>query len=206
MSKKITIVLLCLLNFGLGKAQQSVLFEAGGTYFTNEFRQPKHVLLDFAGLTLNTRILFRPQNNSCFSVDLPVSIRSKNRGDDLTQDQITTRFGLHIPVLFTYNYGAGASGNPSEKKWGLAAGTGWAYFYQKGSSFRGEEPNYNESVSFSGPIAQIGVRRVLIKTNLFRINNKDVHPAVALKFSRQFDVKGQHRDIGMLSLLLGIAF
>ena len=111
-----------------------------------------------------------------------------------------------MPVHISYNIGAGASGNPSEKKAGGFAGIGWGYFYQQAVAKQNENPQYKESLSVSGPEVKSGLRFVLRKINLFTINKKTVHPTLAICFAHLFDLKIKENDTGSLSALFGFAF
>lgn len=181
-------------------AQTSVLFEGGLTYFTNEFDNSYKQLNDFAAFSLNTRIMIKENVNSSFSLDFPFSIRTKSYAD------VTIRFGLHLPVLVMYNYGAGASVKPSEKKFGFLAGIGWGYFHQEAKSKIDELPVYNESVSINGIQGALGLRYAFRNIYLFKIKQQIIHPSLTAKFIDLFDPKTSSHNIGGLSLLLGIAF
>src|SRR5436190_216782 len=80
------------------KAQQSVLFETGPSYFSNNLPDNYTHLYDFIGFTFNTRILFAEKTNSAFSIEAPVSVRSHFAGE------IMNRFGLHVPVTIRISH------------------------------------------------------------------------------------------------------
>lgn len=182
------------------RAQPSVLFEVGTTYFTNDFEVSKSRLPDFFAFTFNTRLMLRERENSAFSIDIPVSIRSK------FEDEIVSRFGVHVPVLLTFNIGAGASSLHSEKKIGALLGAGWGYFYQEAKSKNNELPQYKESVSVFGPEVQAGVRIPLRTVSLFRIKDKEINPAVSIRVLHHFDLKDQRHNVGSISVSVGFAF
>lgn len=194
----LTVFLLYLSFFS--RAQKSVLFDIGVTYFTNEIVTPCNCLNDFAAVTFNSRIIMLASPNSSVSLEIPLSLRSRIR------DDIMTRFGLHVPVAITYNYGAGASGNPSQKKIGFLVGAGWGYYYQKATSKAGESPPFNSSVSISGPQGLLGIRLPMRRIELFKIKNRPVHPSLTIKFIDLVDLRSSHRNIGGLSLLMGMSF
>jgi hypothetical protein len=180
-------------------SQRSVLFEVGGSYFTNEFSS-YHFLNDFAAFSFNTRILFAERPGSAFSWELPLSLRTRIKKD------VVTRFALQLPVLIVYNLGSGASGLPSGKNLGLTAGVGYGYFYQKSQSELLEIPVHKESISMHGPLAQGGIRFRLKSIRLFSSAGKDVNPAIAIKFTHHFNLIDGGQNIGSLSLLLGLSF
>ena len=182
------------------KAQQSVLFEAGPSYFSNNLPDNYTHLYDFIVFTFNTRILFAEKTNSAFSIEVPLSVRSHFAGE------IMNRFSLQVPLYLTYNIGAGASGNSSEKKAGYLAGIGWGYFYQQAFAKQIEQPQYKESISITGPEAELGLRFALRKIDLFKVNKKIVHPSVTIRISHLFNLKDSNHDIGSVSALAGFAF
>ena len=183
-----------------GHAQRSVLFEAGVTYFTNDIENPDTKLLDFLALTITPRIILSGSGNSALSLDFPLSIRSK------FSDETITRFGTHLPVFISYNFGVGASDKSTSRKVGAMAGVGMGYFYQQAKSGNGEISPYKESLSVFGPAAQFGVRFALSKTTLFKATENEAHPYIAIKFNYQADLKNRQHDIGALSVAMGLSF
>jgi hypothetical protein len=181
-------------------AQQSVLFEGGPSYFTNSFSNNCNCLNDFIAVTVNTRLFAITKPNAAFAFEFPFSLSSR------LQKDVMTRFALHIPVLFVYSYGAGASAIASTKKMGFTGGVGWGYFYQQAKSKSGELPAYSASASVNGPEMMLGVRFPVYSIDLFKINSRTVHPSVAIKFTDLFSLNSRQQDIGSLSILIGLVF
>jgi hypothetical protein len=183
-----------------GYTQRSVLFEAGVTYFTNDIENPSTNLLDFLALTITPRIILASTQHSAFSLDFPLSIRSKFSGETVT------RFGTHLPAMISYSLGAGASDKSVSHKFGAMAAVGMGYFYQLAKSGNGETSSYKESLSVFGPAAQLGVRFVLSGTTLFKASENEAHPYIAIKLNYQADWKNRQHDIGSLSVAMGLSF
>jgi hypothetical protein len=191
------LVLVCENN---SQAQRSVLLEVGATYFTNDIENPMTRLSDFLALTITPRFILHSNQHSALSVDLPLSIRSR------FSDETMTRFGTHLPVMVSYNFGAGASEKSTTHKFGAMAGVGMGYFYQLAKSGNGETSPYKESLSVFGPAAQFGVRFIVSKKTLFKTSENEVHPYMAIKFNYQADWKNRQHDIGALSVTMGLSF
>lgn len=177
-----------------------MLFEAGATYFTNDVDNPQTRLYDFLGFTINPRILLVRANNTSLSLDFPLSIRSKSRGDR------NTRFGVQVPALVLFNYGAGANDKPNKSFLGFTAGAGWAYFHQRTQSEVNESPQYKESLSSSGPLIQAGIRIPHRKLTLFRYKESRAYAVSAIKFNYLVNLPDHQKNIGSLSLLMGLGF
>lgn len=182
------------------KAQSSLLFEVGTTYFSNEFESSKEHLYDFLAFTFRTRVMFAERANSAFSIDIPISIRSK------FGNEVVSRFGFHIPLLFTGNIGAAASSLHSEKSIGATVGVGWGYYYQESKAGRDELPSYKESISAFGPQAEAGIRFIIKGISIIKVKNKEVNPAVTIRFSNLFDIKNKEHNVGSISATIGFAF
>src|SRR3954462_14698281 len=103
----LTFLLSIFLGFKDAKTQTHMLFEIGGTYFTNNVDNPQTRLYDFLALTINPRVLLVQGSNTSLSLDLPMSIRTKNKDDR------QTRFGTLLPVMMMFNYGAGSVSEPN---------------------------------------------------------------------------------------------
>ena len=199
-SKCLTILLSMLLVLTRAQSQTHVLFEAGGSYITNNLDNPQTRLYDFFALTLNPRILLTEGSNTSVSLDLPVSIRTK------TKDDRNIRFGTLLPALLMFNYGAGAVSDPNKSSLGFTAGAGWGYFYQSTRSETNEFPQYKESLSSSGPIIQAGIRIPNRKLTLFRYKDSRAYAVSLIKFSYLVNLSERQKNIGSLSLLIGPGF
>lgn len=177
-----------------------MLFEAGATYFTNNVDNPQTRLYDFLGFTINPRILFVRANNVSVSLDVPFSIRSK------FEDDRNTRFGVLMPALVVFNVGAGANDIPNKSFLGFTAGAGWAYFHQRTQSTVSESPQYKESLSSSGPLIQAGIRIPHRKLTLFRYKDSRAYGVSAIKFNYHVNLADNQKNIGSVSLLMGLGF
>jgi hypothetical protein len=182
------------------QAQRSVLFEAGTSYFSNDIKYANSQLSEFFSFSFNTRVFLSSSPLSAFSLDFPFSVRNRFKGE------IMTRFALHLPVMLTYNVGAGASAMSSDKKIGGLAGLGFGFFYQQARAGNDEVLKYDESLSAFGPQVQIGARIPLRSIILFHSQGKPVSPNIALKTSYLIDTKSSDNNIGLISLLIGLQF
>jgi hypothetical protein len=181
------------------KGQASLLFEAGTTYFSNDFESSYEHMNDFFAFTFNTRVMLMEKRSSAFAIEVPLSIRSK------FSDDVVSRFGFHVPVLMTYSIGAAASSLHNEKRIGATIGAGWGYFYQQSKAEKHELP-YKESISVSGPEVQFGVRIPLRTVTMFKVKDKEVSPSLTFRISNLFDIKDQQHNVGSISVLVGFAF
>jgi hypothetical protein len=184
----------------VSRAQTTVLPEIGVSYITNDVDKPDTRLYDFLAFTINTRILLAQGGNYSFSLDVPLSIRSKSKDDR------TTKFGLMMPALGMFNYGAGAVSEPNKNSLGFTAGLGMAYFHQRTQSEKNEMPQYKESLSSAGPILQAGIRIPGRKTTLFRYKEKSAYPVYNVKFSYLMNMEESQKNIGAVSFLVGLGF
>lgn len=189
-----------LLFFDNAKSQTHLLFEAGATYFTNNVDNPQTRLYDFLGFTINPRILLLRANNTSISLDVPFSIRSK------FEDDRNTRFGVLVPALVLFNFGAGANDIPNKSFLGFTAGAGWAYFHHRTQSAVNESPQYKESFSTNGPLIQAGIRIPHRKLTWFRYKDNRVYAVSAIKFNYHVNLSDQEKNIGSVSLLMGLGF
>lgn len=189
-----------LLPFTQVQSQRSVLFEIGGSYITNNPDDPNSRLYDFVALTINPRLLMMQGSNHSVSLDLPMSIRTKSRDDR------NIRFGFMLPAVVMFNLGAGSVSEQNTSAIGFTAGGGWAYFHQSTQSEINELPQYKESVSTAGPIIQAGIRIPHRKKTLFRYNEHRAYPVTVLKFNYLVNLTGRQKNIGALSLLIGLGF
>lgn len=177
-----------------------MLFEAGATYFTNNVDNPQTRLYDFLGFTINPRVLLLRVNNASVSLDFPISIRSKS------EDDRNTRVGVLVPGLVLFNFGAGANDEPNKNFLGFTAGAGWAYFHQRTQSAVNELPQYKESLSAAGPLIQAGIRIPHRKLTLFRYKDSRAYAVSAIKFNYLVNLPDNRKNIGSLSLLMGLGF
>jgi len=182
------------------QAQKTILPELGVSYITNDVDKPDTRLYDFLALTINPRILFAQGSNYSFSVDLPLSLRSKSNDDRIT------KFGLMIPALGTFNYGAGAASEPNRNSLGFTAGLGVAYFHQRTQSEKNQMPQYKERLSSAGPMFQAGIRIPSRKVTLFRYKESRAYPVYTVKFSYLANVGESNKNIGAVSFLAGLGF
>jgi hypothetical protein len=182
------------------RSQRTVFFEAGASYFSNDVKYAQTQLYDFFAFTINTRVFLSAKERSAVSLDFPFSVRTRFNQD------IMTRFGLHLPVLLTYNTGAGSSTFPSDKKIGGLVGIGLGYFHQEGRARFDEVLKYDDSFSAFGPQAQIGMRIPVRSITLFHSRNRPVSPLIALKASYLVDTRSSDNNMGTLSLLIGLQF
>jgi hypothetical protein len=185
------------------KAQKkpvTILIEAGATFFSNNLADEDTWLHDFLAFTFDTRLLLSAHENSSLSLDFPLAFRSQLRGD------IVRRVGINTPLFFTYNYGLGASGLHTEKRIGFLIGAGWGYFYQRSKAKRNEIPQYEESLSATGPAVQAGLRFPMNRLTLFHLGERVVHPSLTIRAANQFGLTHHEENIASLSLLVGMAF
>jgi hypothetical protein len=194
------LLFLLLLAISSAQSQMHLLFEAGGSYVTNNLDNPQTRLYDFLALTLNPRFLLVEGSNTSVSLDLPLSIRSKS------EDDRNIRFGTLLPALLMFNYGAGAVSDPNKSSLGFTAGAGWGYFYQSTRSELNEFPQYKESLSSSGPIIQAGIRIPNRRLTLFRYKDSRAYAVTLIKFSYMVNLSEHQKNIGSLSLLIGLGF
>jgi hypothetical protein len=180
-------------------AQKSALFEIGFTYLTNNLPDSTN-LNDFGAFSFNTRYLITKKENSAIALEALVSFTAK-----LYKGK-TVLIGVQIPLLLTYSSGAGSSDNVSDKKMGYTIGAGVSWFYQQAKSKRDELPVYSESLSQLGPIVKGGFRFPIKSLTLFKANGKDVHPSLAVNILHQFNLSDTKKNIGSVSLMLGITF
>ena len=198
--KQLIVLFSSLFLFSKAQSQTHLLFEAGVTYFTNNVDHPQTRLYDFLGFTINPRILLLQANNTSVSLDVPFSIRSKS------DDNRNTRFGVLVPALVVFNFGAGANDEPNKSFLGLTAGAGWAYFHQRTQSEVNELPQYKESLSSGGPLIQAGIRIPHRKLTLFRYKDSRAYAVSAIKFNYLMNLSNEQKNIGSLSLLMGLGF
>jgi hypothetical protein len=197
--KLLMVIFPCILVFN-ARCQKSVLFEIGSSYITSNIDDEQTRLYDFLALTINPRVLLMQGNNYSFSLEVPLSIRTKSKDDR------TTRFGLLLPVMGMLNYGAGSVSEPNKNALGVTAGLGWGYFYQRTQSEINETPQYKESLSSSGPVMQAGLRIPHRGVTLFKYNDKPIYPVSVIKFSYLVNLSESQKNIGVLSLLIGLGF
>lgn len=191
-----------LAGFGQACAQKGFSFEFGATYFSNDSDNASHVADCFA-FTLNPRFILSKGENSALCVETPVSIRSK------FQEEITSRFAIHLPVMITYSVGSGSGGSVEDtrtRKIGATAGMGWGYFHQRARSVKSESSQYNESIDASGPQVQMGLRFPVKKGLILFDRNKPVNTVLAFKGNYLFNLKNRSDDIGSFAILLGLNF
>ena len=198
--KHLVVLFSLLFFFDAAQSQTYMLFEAGGTLFTNNIDDPETHLYDFAALTINPRVLLTRSSTTSVSLDLPFSMRLKN------EDDRTTRFGIQVPALVMLNFGAGASDEPNKSFLGLSAGAGWAYFHQRSKAGVNELPQYKESLSSSGPLIQAGIRIPHRKLTFFEYRNSKAYAVSAIKFNYLVNLSDNQKNIGSLSLLIGLGF
>jgi hypothetical protein len=194
------VLFLLFLSFKKAQSQTHMLFEIGGSYFTNNVDNPQTRLYDFLALTINPRVLLVQGSNTSLSLDLPMSIRTKN------VDDRQTRFGTLLPVMVMFNYGAGSVSGPNKNAVGFTTGAGWGYFYQLTQAEYNETPQYKETLSSSGPIIQAGIRIPHRKRTLFRYKETRVYPVTTIKFGYLANVSQPQNSIGSLSVLIGLGF
>ncbi|WP_343670679.1 hypothetical protein [Chitinophaga sp.] len=81
--------------------------------------------------TYSPALFFAEQENSSFSVGIPISFGinegySSDYNDGYYYDGSSIGFTLDVPVILNFNYGAGAV-KRGRKKWGFFAGAGYGY-------------------------------------------------------------------------------
>jgi hypothetical protein len=184
------------------KAQNRISFEFGATYLSNDADSATHVA-DCFGLTINPRFFLSRGENSGLAIETPISFRSK------FQQDITSRFAIHLPVLLTYSIGSGSGGSGEyndRKKIGATGGLGWGYFHQRSRSVKTESTQYNESITASGPQVQMGLRFPVMKDLMLFNTDKPLNAVLAFKGSYLFNLKNRSSDIGSFAILLGFNF
>lgn len=201
--KKRKFLLVVMISLGCvdhARSQRTVLFEIGGSYMTNNLDDPNSRLYDFLAVTLNPRLLMIQGSNHSVSFDVPLSIRTKSRDDR------NIRFGFMLPAVVMFNLGAGSVSGENKSALGFTAGGGWSYFHQSTRSEINEIPQYKESFSSAGPMVQAGLRIPHRKKNLFRYNEHRAYPVSVLKFSYLMNMSDKEKNIGSVSLLVGLGF
>jgi hypothetical protein len=198
--KHLIVLFSLLFFFRNAQSQAHMLFEAGATYFTNNIDKPETRLYDFLAFTINPRVLLMQGSNTSVALDFPFSIRSKS------SDDRNIRFGVLVPALVVFNFGAGANDQPNKSFLGFTAGAGWAYFHQRTQSEVNESPQYKESFSSSGPMIQAGIRIPHRKLKFFQYKNTDGYAVSAIKFNYLVNLDNDRKSIGSVSLLMGLGF
>jgi hypothetical protein len=174
--------------------------ELGATYLSNDADSASHVA-DCFGLTINPRFFLSRGENSALAIETPISFRSK------FQQDITSRFAIHLPVMLTYSIGSGSGGEYTDtKKIGATGGFGWGYFHQRARSVKTESTPYNESITSSGPQVQMGLRFPIKKDLILFSPDKPLNAVLAFKGSYLFNLKNRSNDIGSFAILLGFNF
>jgi hypothetical protein len=185
------------------RCQMRLAVEIGVTYFSNDASDSASHLADFLAFTINPRVIFSSSDNSALAIEIPFSMRTKRN------ENITNRFGMHLPLLLTYSIGSGTGGSTeytSTKKPGATAGFGWGYFYQRSRSRKTESNVYNETLKSSGPEIQMGLRIPLKKQIILFDRERPTSTVLAIKGNYLFNIKNRDRDVSSLSILLGFNF
>jgi hypothetical protein len=185
-----------------GRAQNRISFEIGTTYLSNDADSAIHVA-DCFGLTINPRFFISRGDNGALAIETPISFRSK------FQQDITSRFAIHLPVLITYSIGSGSGGSSAyndKKRIGATGGFGWGYFHQRSRSVKTESTQYNESITSSGPQVQMGLRFPIMKELMLFNTDKPLNAVLAFKGTYLFNLKDRSDDIGSFAILLGFNF
>ena len=89
------------------QCQVKLALETGVTYHSNDAGDSASHLADFFAFTINPRIILNSSGYSALALEIPFSLRAKRN------ENITNRFGMHLPLLLTYSIGSG-SGGPVE--------------------------------------------------------------------------------------------
>lgn len=185
------------------RCQMKLAFETGATYCSNDASDSASHLADFFAVTINPRLILNSSGNSALAVEIPFSLRTKRN------ENITNRFGMHLPLLLTYSIGSGSGGSgeyTSTKKLDATAGFGWGYFYQRSRSRKTESSVYNETLKSSGPEIQMGLRIPLKKQMVLFDRERPTSTVLAIKGNYLFNIKNRDRDVSTLSILLGFNF
>ncbi|HEX2630642.1 MAG TPA: hypothetical protein VHM26_16610 [Chitinophagaceae bacterium] len=201
-----TLLLFTVLGLVIAKparCQVKLAIEAGVTYHSNDASDSASHLADFFAFTINPRIILNSSGNSALALEIPFSLRAKRN------ENITNRFGMHLPLLLTYSIGSGSGGSieyTSTTRFGATAGFGWGYFYQRSRSVKTESNVYNENLRSSGPEIQMGLRFPLKKQMVLFDRERPTSTVLAIKGNYLFNIKNRDRDVSSLSILLGFNF
>jgi hypothetical protein len=185
------------------QSQVKLALETGVSYCSNDASDSASHLADFFAFTVNPRVILSSSDNSALALEIPFSLRTKRN------ENINTRFGMHLPLLLTYSIGSGSGGSPeytNAKKFGATAGFGWGYFLQRSRSVKTESTVYNEILKSSGPEIQVGLRIPLKKQMVIFDASRPASTVLAIKGNYLFNTSNRDRDVSSLSILLGFHF
>ena len=86
------------------QSQLKLALETGVSYHSNDASDSATHLSDFIAVTINPRVILSSSDNSSLAIEVPFSLRTKRN------ENLTNRFGMHLPLLFTYSIGSGTGG------------------------------------------------------------------------------------------------